>query len=46
MRRYAVTRSERKVHLVGGTDPAKAHDFGLDDFSDEPLWNDEIDGNN
>lgn len=46
MRRCAVTGSEKKVHLAGGTDLAKAHDFGLDDFSDEPLWNDEIDGNN
>ena len=25
---------------------AKAHDFVLDDFSDEPLWSGEMDGNN
>lgn len=37
--------SDVNGHFPG--DPkAKASDFVLDDFSDEPLWSDEMDGNN
>lgn len=32
--------------LPGGPDNAKAHGVDQNDFSGEPLWNNEIDGNN
>ena len=32
--------------VPGGPDNAKAYGFDQNDFSGEPLWNDEIDGNN
>lgn len=39
--------SDGNIGFPGETDnKAKTYDFGLDDFSDEPLWNDEMDGNN
>lgn len=39
--------SDTNIGFPGGTgNKAKTYDFGLDDFSDEPLWNDEIDENN
>ncbi|WP_276893953.1 hypothetical protein [Hallella bergensis] len=37
--------SDVNGHFPGGTG-AKAHDFDLDDFSDESLWSDEMYGNN
>lgn len=47
------TRLESEIlagsNIGGGIDEgsnAKTHDFDLDDFTDESMWGDEIDGNN